>query len=537
MPRRTFAGSRAWKRRRTAAVWAVGALLVAGSTALSAAPASASGKPTTSAASKIVYQVHPIALRSVLSTPAASQIPPYSPGMSPGQCVILYGLACYTPQILHSAYQVPWKINGQLAGTGESVAIIDAYGSPTVASDLATFDKSFGLPAANLHVWYPTGKPAYNPRQHLSETGWAEETSLDVQTVHDLAPGATINLVVASSPNGNVLNNAERFAVQNHLGTVMTMSFGIPEAAFRGNNAQLIQANSIYQQAAAQGMSVFASSGDSGATNGYPAPNANFPSSDPYVTSTGGTDLFVASDASLQTTNVVKLESNDSVDQIIKLANNYTSASGAYSNETAWADFNSSTCPFGCAFGPFGAAGGAASAVFPAPSWQTALPSWTTATSSQAAGGSAMRTTSDVAFNTSVYTGTMIYLGFLGGGNNGFYFFGGTSEASPSWAAIIADLDQARAAAGKGPLGLMGPRLYPLASATSSYAANFNNVTVGENNEPAKAPGFFAGPGYNLPTGLGTPIVTGLLGTFAPGATSSLTGPVGPSVPTVQPLK
>lgn len=146
-------------------------------------------------------------------------------------------------------------------------------------------------------MYYPDGKPAYNPLQHAGEIGWAEETSLDVQTVHDLAPGATINLIVASSPNGNDLNVAERYAVSNHLGDVMSMSFGAPEAAIAGggNNLQLTQADSIYKQAAAAGISVFASSGDSGASAGYATANASFPASDPNVTSTGGTDLFLNS--------------------------------------------------------------------------------------------------------------------------------------------------------------------------------------------------------------------------------------------------
>jgi subtilase family serine protease len=515
------------------------ALLLAGTTALAAGPAGAAARSSsgsTGASTKIVYQVHPIAIKSSVGAPSStrpsqatleSQWP-----FTPGQCVALFGVACYTPQILHTAYQIPWKINGDWAGKGQSVAIIDAYGSPTVASDLATFDAEFGLPAANLHVWYPLGKPTYNPRQHLGETGWAEETSLDVQTVHDLAPGATINLVVAPTPAGNALNLAEQFAVQHHLGSAMTMSFGIPEAAFRGNNSQMMQANAIYAQAANEGISVFASSGDSGATNGAATPNANFPASDPNVTAAGGTDLFVGADAPLVDTKggTVVPPPGATLQEIEQLLAEpqyakYASMDYTYANETAWADFNSSTCPFGCTSGAFGATGGAPSAIFPAPSWQTGLTSWDTAAMA-AADTNMMRTTSDVAFNASVYTSTLIYLGFLGGNNNGFYFFGGTSEASPSWAAITADLDQARATEStpQGPLGLMSPKLYKLASKPMTYAADFHDVTVGENNDPASATGFSAGTGYDLPTGLGTPIVTGLLNSLAPGVRYSLSG-------------
>ncbi len=430
----------------------------------------------------IVYEVHPIAIQDT----AASAVPTQFP--SPSQCVADFGLACYTPQILHQAYSISWTVNGQWAGTGEQVAIVDAYGSPTVASDLATYSAEFGLPAADLHVYYPDGKPAYNPRQQHQETGWAEETSLDVQTVHGLAPGARINLVVASNNDGNALNVAEQYAVVNHLGAVMSMSFGADEAAIRGlgNNLQLQQAHATYQLAAADGMSVLASSGDGGASDGYPVANALYPASDPLVTATGGTDLSAAD-------------------------------SGTYLGETTWNDTDPALCPFGCAYGPFGATGGAPSVVFSAPDYQGGV------------SGYSMRTTSDVAFNASVYTATMIYLGFLGGPNNGFYFFGGTSEGAPSWAAITADLDQALASVGGSPLGELNPRLYGLAANPSAYAVDFHDVTVGENNDPyPTAPGFPAAVGYDLPTGLGTPIVSGLMSSLAPGASASYTFPPAP---------
>ncbi len=335
--------------------------LVLGGVAASGAVAASSASNTTS----IIYEVNPIAIQAN-SALAAS-------GFDTNTCIKQIGLACYGPSQFHSAYNVPWTINGQLAGTGEQIAIIDAYGSPTLASDLATYDAEFGLPSANLHVYYPDGKPAYNPLQHAGETGWAEETSLDVQTVHDLAPGATINLIVASSPNGNDLNVAESYAVSNHLGDVMSMSFGAPEAAIAGggNNLQLTQADSIYKQAAAAGISVFASSGDSGASAGYATANASFPASDPNVTSAGGTDLFLNS-------------------------------KGGYGSEYTWNDSDPTTCPFGCLDGVFGATGGAPSVVYSAAPYQSA------------ASGMAARTTSDVAFNASVYTAPMIYLGFLG---------------------------------------------------------------------------------------------------------------------------
>ena len=461
------------RRRGWLSVAGAGALVVA-----SAAFTGGVGGASTSS-STITYTVHPIAVQATSSTSAAA--------LTPGYCVANFGLACYTPQVFHTAYQIPWTIGGSAAGTGQQIAIVDAYGSPTVQSDLNTFDAAFGLPDTTINIVYPGGSPTVNPLKNATQAGWAEETSLDVQTAHALAPGATINLIVAASPAGNVLNNALSYVVTHHLGDVLSMSYGAPEAAIAGggNNLQVSQADAVFQQAAGQGMSVFASAGDNGGSNGYATANALFPASDPYVTSVGGTDLFIKALSSARSTNY------------------------SYVSEYTWNDSDPSTCPFGCVDGVFGATGGAPSSIFAAPTYQSALT------------GQSMRSISDVSFNASVYTATMIYLGFLGGSNNGFYFFGGTSESAPSWAAITADLNQARG----GDLGPLNPQLYAIA-ATSAYAKDFHDVTVGNDQLPyPSAPGFAARHGYDLPTGLGTPIVTGLLATFAPGASYSLTQP------------
>ncbi len=446
------------RRGLTAAV----AVSVAGTAALLALPAT--GALASTGPSSVYYQVSPIARLAVASQGATPGGFPYSPS----QCVKMFGLACYSPQDLRTGYSFP----AGATGLGETIVIIDAYGSPTIRQDLATYDAEFGLPPANLNIYYPTGSPVYNPLQNHNETSWAEETSLDVEQSHGLAPQATIDLVVAPNNSGNALNNAEQYAVSNHLGQVMSMSFGAPESAFQGNNDQLTQAEGIYQQAVNQGMSVFASAGDSGATEGASSPTALFPASDPLVTSVGGTDLFL-------------------------------SDRGAYKSETTWNDSIPSLCPFGCDYGAFGATGGAPSDIFSQPSYQV-----------NDGQSFSTRTTSDVSFNASVYTATMIYLGFLGGANNGFYFFGGTSEGSPSWAAITALADQA---AGH-PLGELNPLLYQIYNSGRTYAEDFNNIYGPGQTNAFNGPGFPAtAPGYNLPTGLGTPRVANLISSLVNG--------------------
>lgn len=376
---------------------------------------------------------------------------------TPSQCVAAFGLACYTPQLIRTAYNVP----SSLDGTGQTIVIVDAYGSPTVRQDLHIFDQAFGLPDPVLNIIYPGGSPVYNPLQHHSEESWASETSLDVQWAHAIAPGAKIDLVIAANNGGNVLNNAVRYAVTHHLGNVISLSWGAPEAAIRGrgNNTQVMQAHQNFQAAQAASISVFASSGDFGASNLYPIANAGYPASDPLVTSVGGTNLFIDD-------------------------------SGNYQSEDVWNDSDPALCPFGCTDGIFGATGGSPSLIFSAPPFQ------------QAASGNAMRSTSDVGYNASVYTGVLAYLGFLPPAQQGFYFFGGTSEGAPQWAAITALADQAAGHA----LGYLSPALY------AAPSTDFHDVTVGENG--FFGPGFPAGIGYDYPTGLGTPNVASLITTL-----------------------
>jgi subtilase family serine protease len=385
----------------------------------------------------------------------ASDAPAAFP-FTPSQCVARFGLACYTPQLMRSAYDVP----SSLTGSGRTIVIVDAYGSPTAEHDLKIFDRVFGLPdPPSFTIVYPGGSPVYNPLQHHGEAGWASETSLDVQWSHAIAPGANIVLVVAANNAGNVLNDAVKYAIDNKLGDVISMSYGAPEAAIAGagNNLQLQQAHANHLAAQQAGITLIASSGDGGAGQGYPVANASFPASDPLVTAIGGTNLFM-SDA------------------------------GAYQRETTWNDADG--CPFSCAFGAFGATGGAPSVVFTAAPYQLAV------------SGRHARTTSDVAYNASVYTSVLVYLGFLGTGSNGLYFFGGTSEGAPQWAGITALAAQS---AGHS-LGLINPKLY-------AAPAAFHDVTVGDNT--FGAPGFAAGPGYDLPTGLGTPDVAKVVSALA----------------------
>ena len=404
----------------------------------------------------IVYTVHPLTKQFSTGT---------RPGAlpTPSQCVALVGLACYTPALIRKAYDIPdgWT------GKGERIVVVDAYGSPTVRGDLDVFSQTFGLPKADLNVYYPGGAPQTSTAHRGQPLSWAGETSLDVQWAHAIAPDATINLVVAPNNYGNALNVAVKYAVDHDLGDVLSMSYGADEAAIKGkgNNLQLQQSHANFAAAAAKGISLFASSGDDGASNGGPALAAGYPASDPLVTAVGGTNLF-ASDT------------------------------GAYEGETVWGDQASCAVhePFGCTLGPIGATGGAPSTIFPAPAYQAAV------------NGNPMRTTSDVSYNASVYTSVFVYVGFNANpDDNGFYFYGGTSSGSPQWAAIGALADQQ---AGHR-LGGLNPALYAI-GAGATHALAFHDVTSG--NNAWEGPGLDAKAGYDDPTGLGSPDVSNLVG-------------------------
>ena len=412
------------------------ALAIAGTAALAigaGAPATAATAPDTSG----IYTVHPIVEKAALATSALT------PSFTPADCLAQTGgrVACQTPETIRAAYDIPATIGGVPAGTGQTVVIVDAFGSPTVASDLATFSQTFGLPAPHLTVYYPGGKPTWNGRG--TQTGWAEETSLDVQWAHAVAPGANIALVIAANDHGASIDNAVRYAVDNRLGNVLSMSYGEADyliASPHANNGQTTQAQKSFAKAAAAGMSLFASSGDDGSDNGAGYPNFGFPASDPNVTAVGGTNVWAGSGLNAP-------------------------------HATVWGDY--ADCPLTCAFGVVGETGGAPSLFLPK-------------------GGS------DVAYNASVYTGVLTYLGFLGGDANGFYYFGGTSAGSPQWAALTADAIQA-----------VGHTVGNVSHYAQGWAASgiLFDVTQGSNATLTYTGGYSATAGWDRPTGWGTPDV------------------------------
>ncbi len=354
------------------------------------------------------------------------------------------------------------------------------------------FDTTFGIaaPPSFTILCGSGGCPAYNAlNTFLDETGWAIETSLDVEYAHAMAPGANLVLDVDSSPAGNVINVAEASAISLYPGSVISQSFGIPEILVHNNNAQILQADANYQTATADGITLLASAGDTGATNGFSTANALFPSSNPFNTAVGGTQ----GNPYLPTGTAFSCSGGPCSSGLATFAG--TCSVGprpgypgctptGYGGEQVWNEPN------------FGAAtGGSPSLLFGVPSYQNGL-------------GLTARTTPDVSYNAAVNGGVLVYTSFAPFGPH-WFIVGGTSAGSPQWAAIVALVNQDRASLGKGPIGFLNQVLYSLTS--SQRSSDFHDITVGNNQLAGTLVGFNAVVGFDAASGWGTPNVANLV--------------------------
>ena len=195
----------------------------------------------------------------------------------------------YAGAQMQDAYDVGSNIALGNDGTGETVAILDAFASPTIVQDIQTYSQKHGLPPAK--VMQTVFKPCPSHCAIENQQGWYGEETLDFDAVHTMAPGATIHYFGATD-SGPGLDDALANIVDNHSASIVTNSYG-----FLGENVGVSQINTqlqINQEAIAQGIGLYFSSGDGGdekSTLGYIT--TDFPASSPYVTAVGGTSLGV----------------------------------------------------------------------------------------------------------------------------------------------------------------------------------------------------------------------------------------------------
>jgi subtilase family serine protease len=345
-------------------------------------------------------------------------------------------------------------------GSGQSVAIV-ARSNINIA-DVRQFRTAFDLPANDPQIIVNGSNPG------ILSSGEETEADLDVEWSGAVAKNAAIKFVVSKSTNssdGSYLS--AQYIVNHNLAPVMSMSFGICEAALGSSGNSFI--NSLWQQAASQGITVFVSSGDSGAAGCDSASSSrashgravNGLCSSPYSVCVGGTEFNDATHPSLYWS-----KSNASGTQ---------SSALSYIPEVAWNESGS---------GGLWATGGGMSTIYAKPSWQSG-------TGVLADG---KRDVPDVSLTSAGHDGYLIYQ------NGGLYVVGGTSAAAPSFAGVMALVVQNAAAR----QGSAGPVMYSLAGKQrAGGAAVFHDITSGSNTVPGQA-GFIATAGYDESTGLGS---------------------------------
>ena len=298
-----------YRPRSFACITAVTAAALASAAFAPSAPSAVSGvrRPGPSRDFRCVRARHPPPRRppkrprrrASSVTPDAIRLPgqPRRAPLTTEQCEETDAIACYSPDQIRAAYHLPALYAKGITGTGETIVIVDSFGSPTIRSDLATFDQKFGYPAPpKFKIITPAGQiPAFDPN-NSNMTSWAGETTLDVEYAHALAPGASILLVeTPTSENEGTsgfpqIVQAEQYVIDHGLGEVISQSFSATEETF-ASYAQIKPLRAAYLDADSHHVTVLAASGDEGATD-YTANGSDFytrrvtswPDSDPLVT-------------------------------------------------------------------------------------------------------------------------------------------------------------------------------------------------------------------------------------------------------------
>ena len=342
----------------------------------------------------------------------------------------------YDAAEIQTAYGLNNLYNRNLDGTGQTIMIVDAFGSNTIVNDANLFSALNGLPELTASNFAIFGSPNCTAINGCISGNWQLETTLDVEWAHAIAPGANVVLIVAPDNTFVNLDIANLFAIESGFGNVLSNSFGIPEVALVVYlPSELVVENEISEFAAAVGISQQVSTGDSGdnlavdnADFGIDSVSAGANADSPFVTAVGGTSTF--------------LDSNDN----IKLQTGWGLNFVRIANPTP----NPPTVP-PLFFGFQGGSGGGASFVYAKPEYQWKLPG-------------DFRQTPDISMNADPQTGVEIIVtpDSVPGHSVFVEVVGGTSLSAPMFTALWAITNQA---AGGGPLGQAAPLLYLLPDA------------------------------------------------------------------------
>ncbi|HEU5347035.1 MAG TPA: S53 family peptidase [Ktedonobacterales bacterium] len=422
----------------------------------------------------------------------------------------------YNGDQLRTAYGLD-KLPAGVDGSGQTVAITDAYGSPTVLTDANKFSQVAGLPplvmGENFDIVTPNGITNVPETPAQDPFGWQAEVTLDVEAVHAMAPGAKI-VLVASPNNYSDLDEAVNWITIHHLANIVTNSWGLSVDLM--DPGQATRDERIFMQAAAEGIGLNFSSGDGGdelAFTGHKT--VDYPASSPWVNAVGGTSLFLNSDKSYRFetgwgTNLKKL---------------YGCVAYSVNSSTGLRECTKYDPSLAFNYGFDGGAGGGLSYNFQAQPWQTSAIGSTTAAGFGTVG--THRALPDISMLADPYTGMNVWITDLSAGDTAPEVepYGGTSLASPLFAGIMALVDQQRAAHGMGPAGLASQYVYNLPAGAvhdvtnpsgvgnpvsgdpsafslyygSRYSGSFFNPAFNEDSSLALA------PGWDDVTGVGSP--------------------------------
>jgi len=427
------------------------------------------------------------------------------------------GNVYFAPGDIATVYDIKPLYHSGYTGAGQTIAVVGQ--SAIAVTDIENFQSAAGLTVKDpaLVLVPNTGTATY-------VSGDETESDLDLEWSSAIAPGADVTLVYTGSNTNDGAFDALQYAVDQKIAQVLAVSYGACEPELAGYSLE-----STFQQAAAQGQTILAASGDQGSTACYVSPTTtnpslaiqqeqavNYPASSPYVTGMGGTEIIPADDLSTNPSYWVAQSSTDVLTSAI-----------AYIPEVTWND-DSST--YGLS-----ATGGGASSLFSKPSWQTGV-----------AGipADSKRDVPDLALYSSPNYPGYIYCtsdtsawsssqrascnsGFRDATSGALTVAGGTSFAAPIFAGMLALINQEQGYTGG--QGLINPTLYTLAANSATYASAFHDVTNGSNDCTAgstyctSAAGFSAAAGYDQATGLGSVDLANLVAAW-PASSSSLIG-------------
>jgi subtilase family serine protease len=380
--------------------------------------------------------------------------------LSNAQCQATWGINCYNPLQYRQAYNLNPLYRAGVTGKGRTIVVVDSFGSPTIQHDLDVYSAQWGIKSSAVQVVKWGDVPPFDP-SNPDHTGWAGESTLDVEMAHAVAPDAHIVLVetgIAETEGVTGLPemmDAEKYMIDHGVGDVITQSFGATENTFpgfgKGDFSSIQKLRYAFQDAARHGVTVLASSGDGGATDAmadgatdYPYPVNSWPSADPLVTSIGGTQLHLDD------------------------AGNRTAPDSVYND--------------------YGAGGGGQSHVFARPSYQAGVKNVV----------GARRGTPDISMAAAVDGGAWVYSSYDPTAT-GWDVYGGTSEASPLFSGVIALADQL----GGHRVGDIHQALYALAKGNAKFTG-IVDVKDGTNNTYDGVTGYTAVKGYDMATGVGT---------------------------------